>query len=154
MWLKVIEPLYGTESLGLLLFLQWHFREAGLDMQPLKKITCAVHQNVNFWLAFEWTLFTTDKINIKYWSWQHKNNFISSHTVYDYEFMQIIHACIHVTCTSRRQMGRLQLGNLKQACMHTNLSLITLNLHLVTTTNFKVWSLPKISSLHKMSSWK
>lgn len=29
---------------------------------------------------------------------------------------------------------------------------LTLNLHLVTTTNFKVWSFPKISSLHKMSS--
>ena len=29
---------------------------------------------------------------------------------------------------------------------------VTLNLHLVTTTNFKVWSFPKISSLHKMSS--
>ena len=29
---------------------------------------------------------------------------------------------------------------------------ITLNLHLVTTTNFKVWSFPKISSLHKISS--
>lgn len=30
---------------------------------------------------------------------------------------------------------------------------LTLNLHLVTTTNFKVWSFPKISSLHKMSSY-
>lgn len=29
---------------------------------------------------------------------------------------------------------------------------LTLNLHLVTTTNFNVWSFPKISSLHKMSS--
>lgn len=29
---------------------------------------------------------------------------------------------------------------------------VTLNLHLVTTTNFNVWSFPKISSLHKMSS--
>lgn len=28
----------------------------------------------------------------------------------------------------------------------------TLNLHLVTTTNFKVWSFPRISSLHKISS--
>lgn len=32
-------------------------------------------------------------------------------------------------------------------------SRLTLNLHLVTTTNFKVWSFPKISSLHKMSSY-
>lgn len=30
---------------------------------------------------------------------------------------------------------------------------LTLNLHLVTTTNLSVWSLPRISSLHKMSSW-
>lgn len=28
-----------------------------------------------------------------------------------------------------------------------------MNLHLVTTTNLSVWSLPRISSLHKMSSW-
>lgn len=31
---------------------------------------------------------------------------------------------------------------------------LTLNLHLVTTTNLSVWSLPRISSLHKMSSWR
>lgn len=30
----------------------------------------------------------------------------------------------------------------------------TLNLHLVTTTNLSVWSLPRISSLHNMSSWQ
>lgn len=30
---------------------------------------------------------------------------------------------------------------------------LTLNLHRVTTTNLRVWSLPRISSLHKMSSW-
>ena len=29
-----------------------------------------------------------------------------------------------------------------------------MNLHLVTTTNLSVWSLPRISSLHKMSSWR
>ena len=30
----------------------------------------------------------------------------------------------------------------------------TLNLHRVTTTNLSVWSFPRISSLHKISSWR
>lgn len=51
-----------------------------------------------------------------------------------------------------RYIQRRRVKDSHNSTAHKQNGRLTLNLHLVTTTNFKVWSFPKISSLHKMSS--